>query len=386
MNLLFLTEGDAERASGSGSGTPLSIVHGLRELGHNVRSYDADLHGATKLLGAALTFWPQRQRWAVRYHMSGAPFGLRSSRVRGAIRQQQAGLDAVLQYGATFDPGDRVPYYLYCDSTIRIAARYPEYSWAGKMTAKELDAASDRERRVYRGARGIFTFSDHVAGLLATDFEIPRERITTVYAGPNVNASRATAAERGAPEFNILFVGREFERKGGDTLLRAFAMVREEFPQASLTIVGPRDLHVDQPGVVNLGYLNGDNPSDRDRLVRAYREATLFCFPTRYEPFGLAVLEAMYAGLPCVATRAWAIPEMVIDGQTGYTAPAGDVGAFAGAVCRLLADKKLAAQMGAAARERAERHFSWEAVTRMMADRMTRDLTAAREGRGTSIQ
>lgn len=378
MNLLFLTEGDAERSSGSGSGTPLSIVRGLRALGHDVRTGDADLHGPAKVVGAALSFWPARQRWAVRYHMNGVPFSLRSAEATRAVAAfHRGGLDAVLQYGATFDPGSRVPYFMYCDSTIRIAARYPEYSWAGRMTTREIDAAAEREGRLYRGARRVFTFSDHVGDLIVDDFGLPHERVQTVYAGPNVDASgliAETPGRGGAP--NILFVGREFARKGGETLLRAFALVRKQLRAATLTIIGPRDLLVGDPGVTNLGYLNNDDPRDRERLLRAYAEATLFCFPTQYEPFGLAILEAMYAGLPCVATRAWAIPEMVIDGETGYTVPAADPDGFARGMLDILQNPELAARMGAAGRARATRHFSWSAVTRAMANSMAADLAS----------
>lgn len=377
MKVLFLTEGDAERSAGAGSGTPQSVIRGLRELGHEVHAGDADLYGPAKAIAAAATFAPARARWAVRYHVQGAPFQLRSRAARRAVRTHGRGLDAVLQYGATFDPGRRVPYFLYCDSTMRIAERYPRFSWAGQLTRREIDGASEREGAVYRGARRIFTFSDHVGDLLASDFGIPRERVRTVYAGPNFDVAQTRARRWGADvPPNVLFVGREFERKGGDVLLRAFARVREALPGATLTIVGPRELSVDQPGVTALGFLNKDDPADYARLVHAYQTAALFCFPTRFEPFGLAVLEAMYFGLPCVATRAWAIPEMVVDGQTGYTVPDGDAGGFADGMLRVLADPALASRFGTAARARAEAHFSWAAVTRTMADVIAEDLAA----------
>lgn len=375
MRLLFLSEGDAERSAASGSGTPQSVVAGLRALGHQVRTGDADLHGVSKVIGAATAFALRRDRWAVRYHVLGVPFALRSRAAKRAVSRHGAGLDAVVQYGATFHPGRRVPYFLYCDSTMRIAERYPAYSWAGRLDKSEIDGACAREASVYHGARAIFTFSDHVGDLLAADFAIPRERVRTVHAGPNFDVARIPRRDTAAtPSTNILFVGREFDRKGGDVLLRAFARVREAHPDATLTIVGPRDLRVDVPGVTVLGFLNKDDPQDYARLSAAYADAGLFGFPTRFEPFGLAVLEAMYFGLPCVATDAWAIPEMVLDGETGYTVREGDADGFAARMIRLLADPALARRMGVAARERAERHFTWAAVTQAMAATIEREL------------
>jgi glycosyltransferase involved in cell wall biosynthesis len=93
----------------------------------------------------------------------------------------------------------------------------------------------------------------------------------------------------------------------------------------------------------------------------------VFCLPTRFEPFGIAFIEAMYFGLPCVGTDAWAVPEMIVDGKTGFTIPIDDLDALTDRLLRLLGDRALARRMGRAGRGRAERHFTWEGtVQRMM--------------------
>ena len=75
----------------------------------------------------------------------------------------------------------------------------------------------------------------------------------------------------------------------------------------------------------------------------------------------------MYFGLPCVGTDAWAVPEMVVDGETGFTVPVDDLEALTDRLLRLLGDPGLAARMGQAGRARAERCFTWRmTVQRMM--------------------
>jgi glycosyltransferase involved in cell wall biosynthesis len=95
------------------------------------------------------------------------------------------------------------------------------------------------------------------------------------------------------------------------------------------------------------------------------RRADVFAHTSRWEGFGIVLLEAMLAGLPVVATRVSAIPEIVADRETGLLADAGDAAAIAGHLRDLLADETLRRRLGDAGRARAQAEFSVAA----MADR-----------------
>ena len=83
----------------------------------------------------------------------------------------------------------------------------------------------------------------------------------------------------------------------------------------------------------------------------------VFVHSSRKEPFGLGVLEAAAAGKPVVAFNDGGIPEIVVDGQTGFLVETGDRSALAAALLRLLGDGALARRMGEAGRERTAQHF-----------------------------
>src|SRR5690606_12176833 len=117
----------------------------------------------------------------------------------------------------------------------------------------------------------------------------------------------------------VLFIGRQFERKGGDLLLRAFARVRRALPEAELLIIGPAEIPGDHAGVTSLGFVSKDRPGGWEAIAEAYRRADVFCLPTRFEPFGIVFVEAMHFGVPCVGPDAWAVPEIIDDGRTGLT-------------------------------------------------------------------
>ncbi len=372
MNILFLSEGDAESWD-SWSGISKSLVDHLRSAGHAVVTGDVDLAGVDRWLGAALTFAIDRRRWGTRFHLSGPPFRLRSRRAAQQIAAQRRRLDVILQVGATFQPLGRgaIPHFLCCDSNVRMAERGAAWghSDAVSLTRRELADVERRERDVYRRADGIFTLSERLRRSFIEDLDLPPERVHAIHAGPNFDVTRIPRTPPRADRDHaptILFVGRQFQRKGGDVLLRAFGRVRQRLPDARLLIAGPATLAAHEPGVTCLGDLNKNQAAGWDALVAAYQSADVFCLPTRFEPFGIAFIEAMHFGLPCIGTDAWAVPEMIVDGETGFTVPIDDVEALSDRLERLLSDRTLARTMGRAGHERAERCFTWDATIRRM--------------------
>ena len=376
MNILLLCEGDAESYD-SWSGIAKSLVDHLRAAGHTVISGDVDLAGADRWLAAAMTFAVDRRRWSTRYRLSDVPFGLRSRRAARKIADNRERLDVIIQVGATFQPLGRgpTPYFLCCDSNIRMAEHGAPwgYSDAVTLTRGELDLVRERELGVYRNAAGIFTLSERLRRSFIEDLGLAPTRVHAMLAGPNLDVARIPETlprdVAGAMRHpTVLFVGRQFHRKGGDVLMQAFRRVRERIPDARLLIAGPASFTTTEPGITVLGDLNKNTPEGWAALAEAYGSADVFCLPTRFEPFGIAFIEAMYFGLPCIGTDAWAVPEMITDGETGFTVPIDDVAALTDRLLRLLGDRALARRMGNAGRERAYRQFTWQRVIQRMLD------------------
>ncbi|HZS60423.1 MAG TPA: glycosyltransferase family 4 protein [Gemmatimonadaceae bacterium] len=372
MRILMVCEGDAENPEESFSGSTYSILRTLRSNGVEVATADAELYGPLRWLGALLTFTPNRRRWSVRYRLAPPAAALRTAVARRAIIRAHPRIEAILQIGATFRPQGRgaIPYYLYCDSNIQMAVRGSTtgFSQAAAMTAAEQRVVIGREREIYDGAAGIFTISDRLRRSFIEDFGMAADRVHAVRAGPNFDPAEIPGERASVTAPNILFVGTQFQRKGGDVLLEAFRSVRRSIPGARLTIIGPRDLAIADEGVDSLGHLRQDDPAARRRLLDAYAAAAVYCLPTRYEPFGISYLEAMYFGVPCIGTDTGAVPEMIIDGETGYLVPVDDAEALADRLVTVLRDPVLASRMGDAGRRRAREIFTWPAaVDRMLA-------------------
>ncbi|HEX5505697.1 MAG TPA: glycosyltransferase family 4 protein [Thermomicrobiales bacterium] len=165
----------------------------------------------------------------------------------------------------------------------------------------------------------------------------------------------------------ILFVGRFNEpRKGFRYLLRAFALVREQFPDARLLVVGRGDVRryqdfLESKGVAGVEFAGFVDNAD---LARYYVSCDIFCAPsTRGESFGLILLEAMAAGRPVVASRIPGYAQVIAHGRDGWLVPPQESTALALALVRLLADRALREAIAAAARQTARR-YAWSEVAR----------------------
>jgi glycosyltransferase involved in cell wall biosynthesis len=173
----------------------------------------------------------------------------------------------------------------------------------------------------------------------------------------------------------VLFVGRLTPHKGVDRLLAALPA------GVALRVAGsgghdPRPPERDYPALLarlaqgrDVSFLG---PVADAALPGLYRGAVALALPsvdrTCYgrpvpvsELLGLVALEAMASGTPVVASRLGGLAEVVVDGETGFLVPPGDTGALRDRLARLVADRRLAARLGANARDLVLQRFTWRA-------------------------
>jgi glycosyltransferase involved in cell wall biosynthesis len=155
-------------------------------------------------------------------------------------------------------------------------------------------------------------------------------------------------AERSARagRVSFLFVGNDFRRKGGFTLLEAWSELK--LPNAVLRIVTGDQLSDLPPGVELVRGIKQYTPE----WQQVWREADVFVLPTRAEAFGIVFQEAAAAGIPAIGTRLNAIPEIVLDSETGLLVPPDDSRSLAQAIARLAASRDLRLSLGVRARSR----------------------------------
>jgi glycosyltransferase involved in cell wall biosynthesis len=225
------------------------------------------------------------------------------------------------------------------------------------------------ERVLARRAARVIAITESLARFQVERVGLPRDKVEVVHYGLD-DLPRAWGKNPPDPvpprKRVVLCVCRLEPQKGVDVALRALA----EVPDAHLVVLGegPQRAELEQLARA-LGvqaYLPGRVPD----VATWLRRADLLVHPVRWEGFGLALLEAMLASLPVVATRVSSIPEIVVDGETGLLVPPDDPPALAAALNRVLSEPSAFGERGLA---RARAGFS---VARM-ADRTLEVYRAA---------
>jgi len=224
------------------------------------------------------------------------------------------------------------------------------------------------DRAFASGASRLIAISEAVRRFLV-DVGFPDRKFETIRYGldemPSL-PSEITPVQADVPEGVplVLAIGRLIEQKDHETLLRAFARVHDRVPDARLAILGEGPLLAETRALANELGLAGvvvlpGRLETRDWLERA----DLFAHSSRWEGFGIVLLEAMLAGLPVVATRVSAVPEIVLDDETGLLSEAGDATALAASLEALLTDPARARTLGDAGLARARSEFSVSRMT-----------------------
>lgn len=204
-------------------------------------------------------------------------------------------------------------------------------------------------RLFFHRCAGLLPWSDWAAQSMIRDYGASPENIHIV--PPGIDLDRWFPVPREISKRpRLLFVGADFERKGGTLLLDVFR--RHLHDQCELHLVTRYPIAA-EPGVhVYAGLKVGD-----PKLRELYQTSDVLVIPTLADCFSMAALEAMACGLPVVISAVGAIPEIVVDGETGMLVAPGRGDSLLQALRAILESPSDARRLGLAGRRRAERFF-----------------------------
>lgn len=217
-------------------------------------------------------------------------------------------------------------------------------------------------RRSFLSSRALVTWSHWAARSLADDYGVSPAKIRVIR--PGVDLTRFTPhPRRRRGVVRLLFVGGDFERKGGRDLLEALR-----------TIDAPLELDIVTSSAVDAArgdqrvHVHREVRHDSDVLTQLYHSADIFVLPSRSECFGIATSEALASGLPVIACDVGAVSEMVVHGANGYLVRPSSPRDLAEAIRSLVNREDVRASMGAKSLLLARREHDAEANNQSIVD------------------
>lgn len=282
----------------------------------------------------------------------------------------------------------------HCNADVIAAAAFPLLHMhialrAGRRSGKPvvligalhpLNEWGYQRRMIYRAiarADAYIALSAYERDYLINQWQIDGDKITVIGAGvelePFVTADpqqiRRTHGVGSAPI--VGFIGQQGPNKGVDTLILAMKRVWQNVPQAWLLIAGARTHYT--PTLQRL--IQSELPPDKQQQIilrhdfsevekpALFAACDIFAYPSRYESFGIAYVEAWAAGKPVIGCHAGAVPTVIDDGRNGLLVPTDDEAALAAALQTLLAAPERRQQMGEAGRQKVQQQYTWTAVS-----------------------
>ena len=352
----------------SWSGSSLSFFNELQKQGLLDNAYGAEISRLEFYLRLLPKYHPVREVWKRRVYMSNS--------YRNALTSQLAKVvppltnnNIVLQLGAYINARD-----IYGpDATIasyqdgNVAEKFKsDFTHPALLKDKKLyNQVFNYEKKVAQDMNIIFTTSEYLRQSFIEDYNIPQDKVVNVKIGINLPEFEDVLIKpKDYTRHEILFIGKsEFVRKGGDLLLKAFAQIRLQFPDAKLHMVGIDEApskEFDQPNVIYHGLLDKAKPEDLAIFKRLLTVCSVFSLPSRFEPLGIAPIEAMLHRIPAIVTGQWALKENILDGVTGLHCEYNNVNDLADKISMLFKNPKLCAKLGNQAREWSKQGFAWK--------------------------
>jgi len=277
------------------------------------------------------------------------------------------------QYDLIFAPAASVeillletdlPIIYVSDATFSLMLEvYPIFSSMTKKAIKEEDFF---ERSAINNASLMLYPSQWAARSAVRDYGASEDKVKVIPFGANLDSEPSSESVLGKVingAVKILFLAKEWERKGGAIAFDTLTALLEMGVNAELTICGiipPAGF--DHPNMNVIPYLDKNVEADRKRFEQTLIESHLFLLPTRTECYGIVFCEANAYGLPVFTTNVGGIPTIVKDGENGYLLPIEANGkGFADIIAKVVMDQSGYTALNHGARNRYEKVLNWDA-------------------------
>ena len=248
--------------------------------------------------------------------------------------------------------------FIYIDNSVSylsfVKKNLPDlfpYLKVAETESQEMAERFESQMQYFRSCSGIFTMGHWLMKDLIDRCGISGDKVHCVGGGINLCAepNRSIAREGN----KILFIGRDFKRKGGYITYDAFVRLKHEIPNLQLYVAGPKV----NPIVDSIEGYHFMGDCDKAKLQELYNKCDLFCMPSYFEAYGLSF------GLPCIGRNCYEMPYFIEEGVTGELITDDDINVLASKIQKILEDDSYAKNV-AQKRDWYLEEYSWDMVAK----------------------
>ena len=241
------------------------------------------------------------------------------------------------EYDVIFSPGLLAVVYLntdkpvvvYTDATFEKILNYPECKY---LASTSVTNGHKVEKLGLSRCQAVCFASQWAADSAVDDYQVPSDKVHVVPFGANLlheptqEEVQHAIEQRVSDHVHLLFVGKDWHRKGGTCAMQVVRLLHEQGQPATLHIVGcsPELATADLSYVRQYGFLDKNDPSAVDLLRTLYLQSHFFILPSQAEAFGVVYCEANAYGLPCLARSVGGVPTIIKEGINGFMLPPGE--------------------------------------------------------------
>jgi glycosyltransferase involved in cell wall biosynthesis len=330
------------------------------------------LHSAREPIGVArrLASWTRKQDHPLWLTKASA----KSMALQVEARLEELKPDAIF---AVWHPAlaflrTRLPVFMFQDSPFEVIQ--PLYAGMSHFTPAIMKEVQLVERMAAKRCTGIIETSEWAAEEARRVWRLPHDRVAAIPFGANVTSDvnlqnvDQVLGSRSSEQCDLLWLGKEWERKGGDIAIKTAKILNDSGVKTTLHVVGcevpisPVPSFVDQ-----VGFIDKKSEEGRNKLSNLLKSSHFLLLPTRAEAFGIVYLEAAAFALPSIAPDVMGVGSAVLDGKTGILLPKeADGKAYAEAIQSQLSNRNSYENLCKSALETYADKFTWSSVGRQI--------------------
>jgi len=216
----------------------------------------------------------------------------------------------------------QAPIFMFQDAPFEVIQ--PLYDGMSHFTTSIMKEVALVERMAAKRCAGIIETSDWAASEARKIWRLPHEKVCAIPFGANVDTSVTSAnlseviSNRSQDELQLLWLGKDWNRKGGDIALESARLLNELGIKTMLKVVGSEiEGGASLPYAEEVGFIDKRTPEGRAKLDTLLRECHALILPTKAEAFGIVFLEAAAYAMPSIAPNVMGVGSAVLDGRTG---------------------------------------------------------------------